>query len=221
MTGSTVCYMHGGKSPKGIASPSFRHGRYSKYLPARLAERYDDARNDPDALALKDERALLEARLTEVLQQVSEGGSGALWKQAKQAFTDLKWALLSKDTDAMAASIRTLESLLTKGTDEQAAWDEAYEIVERLRRLVDTERRHQIAAQQVITTTEFMAVMGRISALALLCFGEHRDELRRFSDGILALVSGGSGSPVPGAVVDGDAELVAEGVPERGDGQGL
>jgi len=34
------CRMHGGKSLRGIASPRFKHGRYSKDLVARLAGRY-------------------------------------------------------------------------------------------------------------------------------------------------------------------------------------
>jgi hypothetical protein len=34
------CALHGGKSLRGIASPRFRHGRYSTLLPLNLAERY-------------------------------------------------------------------------------------------------------------------------------------------------------------------------------------
>jgi hypothetical protein len=34
------CALHGGKSLRGIASPQFRHGRYSTLLPLHLAERY-------------------------------------------------------------------------------------------------------------------------------------------------------------------------------------
>jgi hypothetical protein len=34
------CRMHGGKSLGGIASPRYKHGRYSKYLIARLAGAY-------------------------------------------------------------------------------------------------------------------------------------------------------------------------------------
>ena len=37
MRGMEVCYHHGGKSLKGIASPSFEHGRYSRYMPKELA----------------------------------------------------------------------------------------------------------------------------------------------------------------------------------------
>lgn len=31
----TVCHMHGGRSPRSVASPHFRHGRYSKAMPFR------------------------------------------------------------------------------------------------------------------------------------------------------------------------------------------
>src|SRR5258708_37054514 len=41
------CYHHGGKTPRGIASPNFKHGRYSKSLPARMRERYEEALADP------------------------------------------------------------------------------------------------------------------------------------------------------------------------------
>lgn len=35
MTDRTVCQMHGGKTPRGVSFPHFRHGRYSKLLASR------------------------------------------------------------------------------------------------------------------------------------------------------------------------------------------
>lgn len=35
MTSRTVCLAHGGKTPRGVASPHFMHGRYSTALPFR------------------------------------------------------------------------------------------------------------------------------------------------------------------------------------------
>ena len=35
------CSVHGGKTPGGIASPHYRHGRYSQYLPHKARERYE------------------------------------------------------------------------------------------------------------------------------------------------------------------------------------
>lgn len=65
--GRTTCAMHGGKTPLGPASPSFKTGRYSKLLPTRLAATYEAGRQDPELLALADEIALTDARLTETL----------------------------------------------------------------------------------------------------------------------------------------------------------
>lgn len=63
------CYMHGGKALVGTANPAFKTGRYSKYLPARLTERYHEALADTELLALRDEIAVLDARLSEVLAE--------------------------------------------------------------------------------------------------------------------------------------------------------
>lgn len=53
--GSTVCRIHGGKSPKGLASPHLREGRYSKYMPKGLRPIAKEAYEDPELLSLRDE----------------------------------------------------------------------------------------------------------------------------------------------------------------------
>lgn len=37
--GRTVCYYHGGRSLVGVASATYKHGKYSRYYPAWLRER--------------------------------------------------------------------------------------------------------------------------------------------------------------------------------------
>lgn len=63
------CRIHGGASLGGIASPTFKTGRYSKVLPEALRYRYEVARDDEDLLSLRDEIALLDLRITELLGQ--------------------------------------------------------------------------------------------------------------------------------------------------------
>ena len=46
MIDRTVCRIHGGKTPRGVASPHFRHGRYSKLLRARPSSRVTANLND-------------------------------------------------------------------------------------------------------------------------------------------------------------------------------
>jgi hypothetical protein len=77
--GATVCRMHGAKTPRGPDLPQFKSGRYSNFLPTRLAATYRNAAKDPELLSLHSEIALLDARMAELLGRVDTGESGALW----------------------------------------------------------------------------------------------------------------------------------------------
>ena len=71
--GRNVCAIHGGKSPRGVASASFRHGRYSKALPHRLLHDFDELRSDPELVSLRDELALVDLRLQEKVNEWAWG----------------------------------------------------------------------------------------------------------------------------------------------------
>jgi len=71
--GRTRCKMHGGGSPIGSAHPSYRTGRYSRYLPFGLAEKFEQALEDPDWLSLEKEIRLIDATLAEVLGTFGKG----------------------------------------------------------------------------------------------------------------------------------------------------
>ncbi len=79
--GRAVCKIHGGDTPVGLAAPNFKTGRYSKYLPAGLTERYVAARIDPELLSLRDEIGLVDTRITEVLTSTSDSATplAAVW----------------------------------------------------------------------------------------------------------------------------------------------
>jgi hypothetical protein len=72
--GLNVCSMHGGKSLRGVDSPRFKTGRHSKYLPDRLAERYEEALNDAELTRLNDEIAVVDARLQDLLDRLRADG---------------------------------------------------------------------------------------------------------------------------------------------------
>jgi len=76
--GRIVCHMHGGKTPAGAASPQFKTGRYSKQLPVRLAARYQEAQADAELISLHDDVALLDTRLSELLEHL-DTDPGAIW----------------------------------------------------------------------------------------------------------------------------------------------
>src|SRR5688572_15172438 len=70
------CRLHGGKTPRGIASANFKHGRYSSALPDRLVGRYLQAVSDPELIALHHDIALVDAFISDVLPRLDAGESG-------------------------------------------------------------------------------------------------------------------------------------------------
>ena len=59
LDGRNRCKLHGGASPRGIASPHAKTLRYSKDMVGKaLGQRYQEAMDDDDLLALRSEIAL-------------------------------------------------------------------------------------------------------------------------------------------------------------------
>lgn len=73
MTGRDLCYHHGGMSLVGPANPAYRDGRYSRYMPKRLLEQYERAAGDGDLLVMRDDVAIVDTRLAELLSKLDSG----------------------------------------------------------------------------------------------------------------------------------------------------
>src|SRR5829696_9207702 len=73
MHGRHLCATHGVKTPRGLAAPNWRHGRYSKALPVGLQAAYERARTNPELIALRDELALLDTRLEQLIGGLAHG----------------------------------------------------------------------------------------------------------------------------------------------------
>jgi hypothetical protein len=153
-SGRTVCAMHGGKTPRGAALPQFKHGRYSKDLPERLQERYETARTDEERLALTEEIALIDARLGDVLKRVDKGDGGRLWPQVASKFNELRTVL--NDAERFVVVMRELGELIGRGSADYAAWREAYDLLEVRRKLVESERKRMLEAQQFVSVEKVM-----------------------------------------------------------------
>src|SRR5438067_9697369 len=73
------CRMHGGKTPRGLASPKTRSGRYSKDLPTRILARYQEAMQDPELLSVKHDVALLHSLIHDRLATWAADAAGPDW----------------------------------------------------------------------------------------------------------------------------------------------
>ncbi len=156
MRGSTKCYSHGGATPKGIASPHFKTGRYSKVLPTRLLEDFAASINDPALLDLTREIGVIDARLHDILKRVDSGESGQTWKELKATYKAMQIAHAKGDNEATADALNELGRLITKGHMDTIVWGEVGQLIEHRRRLVESEQKRLVALQQMIRADKFM-----------------------------------------------------------------
>lgn len=164
VAGKRVCTVHGGLTPRGIASANFRHGRYSKSLPARLTGRYQEAASDPELLALREDIALLDSRISDVLSRVDSGESGALWKSLGTLRTQFLVAQRSKDEMTMQVALMGLLNAVAQGYDDFMAWADVVDLLERRRRLVESEQKRLVAMQQMVTAEQAMTLIAALAS---------------------------------------------------------
>ena len=186
------CHLHGGKSLGGLASPTFKHGRYSRYLPANLTGRYEAARQDPDLLALRDEIALVDTRLGGLVEKLGSGESGSLWRRLRGAHQGLLQAREAKDSAGIASALTEIGELIERGTDEYVNWEEILGLLDQRRRLVESERKRLVEMQQMITVERAMLLVSAV-VNAVARHVPDRKQLNAIATDIRGLITGSNG----------------------------
>lgn len=176
------CHYHGGKSLIGIASPTYRTGRYSKFLPTRLAARYEETRQDAALLELREEIGLVDARLADLLSRVDTGESGELWQRLMRARVELLACRKANDTPGQIIALGLILDLIGQGHADYRAWAEVGAVLEQRRKLVESERKRLVEMQQMISSERAMALLGAVVNI----IKEHVDDRA-----ILAAISSG------------------------------
>ncbi len=159
MAGREFCRVHGGRVPRGVAHPNFRHGRRSKDLVANLQERYEEALADGKLLDLTDEIALSDAYLAEVLKS---GESGKRWKDVDKALAALEAATRSGDAAAVASKLRAMRKVVQGGIGDWAHRDEVMRRLDQRRRLVESENRRRSDSRFALTHEEMLATVAAL-----------------------------------------------------------
>jgi hypothetical protein len=152
------CRMHGGKSPRGVDSPHFKHGRYSKSVPDRLVERYEAVLSDEERHDLRDEIALSEAKVADLLAGMEHGESDKLWLRLRSMVAKMRAAPKEK----RAPILREMLRLIRQGGEEALAWKDVQEWVHRKQRAVEADVRVAQVKQEMVGAEEVMALVAGI-----------------------------------------------------------
>lgn len=159
--GAKVCASHGSKSLKGVQSPSFKTGAYSK-APERLLANFQAALQDPELLGLHEDIAMIDARIADLMARVDSGESGALWKELREVQRRVDTAHKWGDNVAVAEGLNQIRTLINRGYADHAIWAEVDRLWERKRRLAETERKRQVDMHQMIQGDQVLATFRHI-----------------------------------------------------------
>lgn len=162
INGTTKCARHGGKSLKGIAHPNFKHGKFVKYIPPRLRERFDESMKDQDLLEMRSSIALTDARVEDLLSRVDTGEAGKLWASAITVYNAMMAAVAGEEERKFQEKIRELGQILNQGSSDFAAWGEVFGLIEQRRRLVESEQKRLIAANSMIPVDQAMVLVSAL-----------------------------------------------------------
>lgn len=155
--GWTVCRYHGAGTPSNPGGRPLMSGRHSIHLPRRFHERYEQLLNDPDYLVMRQEIALLDTRLGEILEKLDTAGSKQAWMSVRRAYSVLQKAEVGEDE--LGQIEEYLEQALEMVVTETEVWDEITDLIEARRKVADTERRRIVDAQRFLTYDEANAMM--------------------------------------------------------------
>lgn len=123
--------MHGGTSRQiGVANGSFKRGFYSEVLaPLGLREGYEARLGDTNLTSVRDQLAIYDARLQQLLGQLGADGIPQ-WGDAQEHLARYREAVTARNVQGMQESMRALEQVVDAGAADGGAWKEIYKVCE-------------------------------------------------------------------------------------------
>lgn len=159
MYGRNRCRFHGGKATTKFMRTGIA-GRYSKDLPTKLLERYEKSVEDPKILELKDEIAVVESRIGELLKRIDTRESGEAWKKLREIYSQLVVAVKTRDSSTMLSLMNDLGEIINHGAGEEKNWEEVIKTIRSRKSLVESERKRLVEMNQMITAEQAMVLIG-------------------------------------------------------------
>ena len=161
------CRVHGGATPRGAASPHWRHGRYSGYLGGELGRKLEEQLADPDTHSMAVELGLVGVRTAELLQGLPTGGSSAAWAQLAEALAVFEDAQARSQVAKMGLAFRVIKECVAQGNQQAQAWDEIMRLIDRRQRMVESEEKRALASGRAVPADQVASMLQSLAAAVL------------------------------------------------------
>jgi hypothetical protein len=162
MHGATRCRLHGGATPKGIASPHYKGLDRSTHLPRGLALIFEQMASNPDLLSVRSDVALIDALIANKLPKLEEGESAQHWEMAIKLISKARVAYKSEQYGQLEECLHELEALADDRRLYYATEQEVQSQLELRRKLVDTENKILYNKEKSLTAEQAMLLVGAL-----------------------------------------------------------
>ena len=182
------CKVHGGGSPKGAASGTFKTGKHSRYMPPPgLYQKYRRSLEDPELTHHRDSLALTDALIAEVLESYEEGATAELWKRVGALYARTEAANRAGDWHKARALFDELGDAIGQGSRHAGRRQEIVRLLDARRRHADSETKRKLSEEVMFTYEMAYTFYTALGTTARKHFGHAQQRLTAFLGEITAI----------------------------------
>ena len=196
--GKKRCRLHGGATPAGVASPHFRHGRYSKVLPMDMRKRYEASKKDQELLTHEPEIRLLDTHLHSLIQQINDAPKQDTLRRAKEIWAEFRQAKADDNTEFMEQCLERVDGVFRAEEPMLQSWGEIREVLEIRRKMLESETRRIKDSQHSMNAEQLLAIIEYLVDVIRKAVNKYAD--RETAKKILSQITGDIGAMVSGSV---------------------
>lgn len=142
---------------------------WARLIGKRRLDAFERALCDPDLVSMKQELAKLDLRITELEERAQKGESRGAWSHVKNFAREIQTCLVGDDpktweADKVKDLTARLEACANQGLDDFALWDEVKDLIERRRKISDTERKYEEFHKLLIPAAEIARMFDDLHA---------------------------------------------------------
>jgi hypothetical protein len=157
--GKRVCHYHGGHNPGG----PIKHGRYSKTM-GRFREAYEDSKNDPSLLDLRETMALLDVVVKRSAEWAAENDTPEFRSRALSLFEHVRAV---EGTEEYDERMDALGAHLEAGGCESSALENLAVAAERLSKRQERAWGIRLDAAQAVNARDLVVLLGQFADIVL------------------------------------------------------
>jgi hypothetical protein len=166
------CRLHGGKTPRGLASPHTKTGLYSPYMEPLFREKHEgDLQAKEEIKKLDEDIVLLHGMICRALEKIHTGERGTVWDDLQVLVMDAE-----QDNATLETILPRLQDLAARGKETAQAERDIIGLIHDKAKITAIQRKAEADAGQLCSYDTVKATLGRLVLVFRDSVGAHVGE---------------------------------------------